>query len=112
MALPDTDPARAPELLLGDILTYIEQADASVQARDMAVLAGLDTVVEALCQRITALDPAAAKEYAPELAHLMERLDQLQQNMMRLQGEVNTTITSLNSAKKANNAYKKNTPEA
>lgn len=112
MSLPDLDPARATESLLGDILDYIEKADASVTARDTLVLAGLDAAVEALCRRVAALSPVQAKEYEPELSHLLERIGQLQKNMTDMQNEVATTIKSLNVTKKANNAYKKNTSGA
>lgn len=112
MPLPNLDPARAPEELFSDIMAYIEAADASVKARDMVLLAGLDTAVEALCKRVVALAPEEGKKYAEQLTQMHERLDILQANMTGLQKETSAAIASLNSTKKANNAYKKNAPEA
>jgi hypothetical protein len=105
MPLPDLDPARAPELLFGDILAYVEAADAMVSARDTVSLAGLDTALEALCARVTAMDPNDGKEYAPELEHLMARINELQEKMLRLRDEVATTLQSVGVQKKANRAY-------
>jgi hypothetical protein len=109
MTLPDLNPARAPELLFGDILAYVEQATTMVAERDTVSLVGLDSSIETMCQRILELPPEAAKEYAPELAHLMQAIDGLRDKMLALQNEMATTIKSLGSQKKASQAYK-NTP--
>ena len=109
MTLPDLDPARAPELLFGDILAYVEKASAMVEARDTVSLVGLDTSIETMCQRILELPPETAKEYAPELAHLVQAIDGLRDKMLVLQNEMATTIKSLSTQKKASQAYK-NTP--
>jgi hypothetical protein len=105
MPLPDTNASRGPEELLSDILTYIDEAEALVTARDVAPLAGLDSVVEVLCTRILMLDGDASREYKPELEHLMARLDLLQQKMMALKDEVATTLKSVDVQRKANKAY-------
>ena len=106
MTLPDLDPACVPEMLFGDIMAYVEQATAMVAARDTVSLFGLDTSIEAMCQRILELPPAAAKEYAPELAHLVQAIDGLRTKMLALQSEMATTLTSLDTQKKASHAYK------
>lgn len=104
-ALPELDPSRSPELLFGDILSYIEKAEALVTARDSISLAGLNDAVDALCRRIVALDTSKSKEYGAELEHLMERLGALQVHMTSLQKELSATIKSLNQSQKANRAY-------
>ncbi|MES2983779.1 MAG: hypothetical protein V4735_01160 [Pseudomonadota bacterium] len=105
MELPSLDPSRTPETLLGDILTYIEDAEKIVTARQTLSLAGLDATVDALCTRILTLVPEDAKEYAPELDHLMQRLTELQNRMVALQDELATTINSLGTRSKAARAY-------
>lgn len=105
MTLPNLDPARAPELLFGDILAYVDAADAMVAARDAVSLVGLDTAVESLCKRVVAMNPEDGKEYAPELEHLMARITELQEKMLRLRDEVATTLQSVGVQKKANRAY-------
>lgn len=108
MALPDIDAASSPEQLLSDILTYIDEAETLVTARDVAPLSGLDSVVEVLCTRILMLDAPAAREYKPELEHLMARLDGLQQKMTALKDEVAAALKSVDVQKKANIAYATN----
>lgn len=107
MSLPNLDPNRDPQQLYGDILQYVEQADAMVDARDSLSLAGLHTAIDALCKRVLALEETEAKSFAPHLTELMARIEQLQTKMTRLQGEVATTIKSLNQSNKAAQAYKK-----
>ena len=92
MSLPDLDPSRSAEVLFGDILAYVDAADAMLQKREPLLLAGLDTAVEALCKRVMELNPVQSKEYAPELEHLMERITKLQTNMEAMQEEIATTI--------------------
>jgi hypothetical protein len=109
MTLPDLDPTRSPELLFGDIVTYVTKATAMIEARDTVSLVGLDTSIEAMCQRILELPPETAREYGPELAHLVQAIDGLRGKMLLLQNEMATTIKSLSTQKKASQAYK-NTP--
>ena len=105
MTRNDLDPARSAEMLFGDILDYVEKADALVTARDTVTLAGLDISINSLCQRITDLAPDQAKEYEPELNHLMDRINALHDKMVALQAEVASTIKSLGKQKKASHAY-------
>mgnify|MGYP000940623123 CR=1 FL=1 len=107
VALPNIDENRAPEQLLGDILAYVDAAEATLEARDMLSLAGFDTVVEALCKRIVALETASARDYLAQLDEVMARIIGLQDKMVALQGEVAASIKSLSSTKKAASAYKK-----
>jgi hypothetical protein len=112
MTLPDLDPSRAPELLFGDILAYVDAADAMLAKREPLLLAGLDTAVESLCKRVMELQPEQAKEYAPELEHLMARITQLQTSMETMREEIAATLQSVGVQKKANLAYNKPKPGA
>jgi hypothetical protein len=112
MTLPNLDPSRSAELLFGDIMAYVDAADAMLQKREPLLLAGLDTAVEALCKRVMDLKIEEAKEYAPELEHLMARITQLQTNMVTMQDEIAATLQSVGVQKKANLAYNKPKPEA
>ncbi len=105
MALPSIDSSRAPDQLIVDMLAYINEAEAMVKAGDALSLAGFDSVVDALCKRIVALDVNEGKKYADKLEDVMLRLDQLQKNMTTLQNEVAANIKSLTSTKKAAKAY-------
>ncbi len=107
MSLPDLDPSRSAEVLFGDILAYVDAADAMLVKREPLLLAGLDTAVEALCKRVMELNPVQSKEYTPELEHLMQRITQLQTNMVAMQEEIATTLQSVGVQKKANAAYNK-----
>ncbi len=71
MQLPDLDTNRTADALFGDIMAYVDAANALVASRDTVMLAELDSAVEALCARIMSLDSVAAKEYAGKLDHLM-----------------------------------------
>jgi hypothetical protein len=110
MSSADSQAQVTPEQLFQDIMTYVEQATASVETRDMANLAGMDTMVDALCQRILALDTESGKAFEPHLGQVLTSIAELQEKMVKLQGEVKTTLKSLNTTKKANQAYK-NAPE-
>ena len=112
MSLPDLDPSSSAEVLFGDILAYVDAADAMLAKREPLLLAGLDTAVEALCTRVMALKIEEAKEYTPELEHLMARITQLQASMKAMQGEIAATLKSASVQKKANLAYNKPKPEA
>jgi hypothetical protein len=105
MPLPDLDPTRGPEQLFGDILDYVEKAHAMVAAREPLALAGLDTSIDALCNRILVLEPEVAKKYKDELEHLVSRIDDLQKNMIALQTEIANSLGSINVQKKASRAY-------
>lgn len=105
MPLPDLSQNPSPELLFADILAYVEEAETLVEKRDPVSLAGLDTVVDALCQRITALEASAARAFLPKLEEVVARITGLQGKMLALQGDIATTIKSLNSTKKAASAY-------
>jgi hypothetical protein len=111
MSLPDIDSKRAPEELAADIMAYIDAADQLVARREPLSLAGLDTVVESLCQRLLAMDDDAARALRPKLEEMMQRLDALQGAMAAFRGEIATTLKSLNTRQKAVRAYHK-TPEA
>jgi hypothetical protein len=104
-SLPDLDPNRSAEELFGDIMAYVDAAHALVATRNTVNLAGLDVAVDALCQRVMALEAPTAIEYAVELEHLMERIEALQASMVSLQSKVASAINSLGAQKKANRAY-------
>ncbi|MDX2095809.1 MAG: hypothetical protein SFW64_07735 [Alphaproteobacteria bacterium] len=107
MPLPDLDPTHDARRLFGDILAYIDEANALVAARDTVTLAGLDTAVDALCRRIAALDADVAKTYADDLDLLMQRIVAMQGNMMALQAEVAASLNGLGRQQKASHAYSK-----
>ncbi len=107
MSLPDLDPNRSAEALFGDIVAYVETANALVAARDTVNLVGLDTSIAALCERIKKMPPEQSKHYASELQHLMLRIEDLQAKMMALQAQVTASLKSLNTQKKAAHAYTK-----
>lgn len=111
MALPDTDAARSPELLFGDIVAYIDQAEAKIEARDTVALVGLNDEVDALCKSVLALERENAKEYTPELEYLHQRLEQLKARMAAFQKEIVVSLNALNASKRANSAYIKQQPE-
>ncbi|MBX9726060.1 MAG: hypothetical protein K2X09_02235 [Rickettsiales bacterium] len=105
MPLPDLDLSRSADALFNDIMAYVDEANALVDARDTLALVGLDQAVEALCKRIMTLDIMAAKDYTEKLEGLMAAIDGLQGNIIALQNEVATTLNSLGTQKKANRAY-------
>ncbi|MFZ4541353.1 MAG: hypothetical protein ACOYNL_06025 [Rickettsiales bacterium] len=105
MTLPDLDPSRSAKQLFGDIVKYVEEADAMVKAREPLLLAGLDTAVDALCARIVALPAEEGKKHLAELNQLMGRITALQENMVKLQAEIATTLNSVGKQKKASKAY-------
>ena len=107
MTLPDLDPARSAEQLFGDIMAYVDAANEMLVKREPVLLAGLDTAVESLCTRVMELKIEEAKEYAPELEHLMERITQLQTNMVTMQDEIASALKSVSVQQKANLAYNK-----
>ncbi len=107
MKLPELDPARSTQALLGDILQYVETANGLITKRDAVNLGGLDATVAALCARIVAMEPDAARDYAPQLEQLMEKIEDMQARMVALQGEVGSAIKSLGTSKKAVHAYSK-----
>jgi hypothetical protein len=112
MSISAPSPEIAPELLLGDIMAYIDQAQALLQSGDSVLLEGLGEMVDQLCQRVGAMDVQVAKEYTAELEHVRQQLDMLQASMLKAQQEVKTTIQSLGSTKKASNAYQKNVSDS
>lgn len=112
MNLPALDPAQPPEQLAHDILAYVEKAESLLESQDTVALAGLDSAVEALCARVMALTPEGAKSFTPQLVTLMERINHLQIKMEKAQDEVARALKTLNTSKKASNAYEKNKPEA
>lgn len=105
MELPSMDASRGPEQLLSDILTYIEQSEQLLKAGNTVRLAGLDTVVDALCQRVVALSPDDAREYAPELEHLNTRLSALAEAMGQAKTALNASISELEKRHRASRAY-------
>ncbi|MFM9889386.1 MAG: hypothetical protein ACKVOE_01890 [Rickettsiales bacterium] len=111
MQLPDIGREQHPEQLLGDILSYVVAAEALLKVGDTVRLAGLDTVVDVLCQRVLALPAAESKEYAPELEHLNERLTQLAGAIEAAKAELGDDMDALDKRQRAAKAYLKK-PEA
>jgi len=105
MQLPNLDPSLSADALYGDILAYVDQASAMVEARDTVSLVGLDSAVDALCARILALNPDPARDDGKKLEHLLARIDALQANMRALQAEVAASINAAGTQKKASRAY-------
>lgn len=103
--LPDIHASNGPEQLLSDIRAYIDAAEMLVKEKDIMPLAGLDSVVEELCKRILSLEEDKAKNFKPALEELVGRLDNLQQGMSTLKGEVADAIKSIDTKKKARKAY-------
>ena len=93
-----------PELLLGDVLTYIDQVEKLLAAGNTADLKTFDETVDALSLQLGQLTPVQLKEYAPEIEHLAERMTALTKTMEELRdkaGEHMTTVTSHHRAVKA-----------
>ncbi|MEJ0009744.1 MAG: hypothetical protein WDN72_04000 [Alphaproteobacteria bacterium] len=90
----------------GDIVAYIEQADALLSAGETVPLAGLDTAVGALCERILALAPQEAKSFAPQLEELTARLDDLQKKMQTALQGCKAHMNEVTLRQKAVNAYR------
>lgn len=111
MPLPDITRDANPELLLGDILRYVDDAQALLKAGDTVRLAGLDTVVEALCQRVVALPAETAKEYAAELVYLNDKLSALASAIESAKAALSDDLDALGKRQRAAKAYLKK-PEA
>ena len=99
------DPSQSPEALLGDIHAFIAKTQAQIEARGNVSLDGLDVAVAALCKQILTLEENESKQYSAKLTELMEAIEAMQANMMKLQGEIAATIKALAKQKKAAHAY-------
>lgn len=111
MQLPDITREQPPEQLLGDILSYVVAAEGLLRAGDTVRLAGLDAVVDVLCQRVVAMPIAAAKTFAPELDRLNARLTQLAAAIEAAKAELGEDMEALDKRQRAAKAYLKK-PEA
>jgi hypothetical protein len=110
MELPSLDPSHSAEQLFTDINAYIDDAQKLLAENQIVSLAGLDTVVAALCKRIVGLEHAQGVEYASELKKLLARMGDLQDGMNKAKAEVITAIKTLGKHHKAARAYL-STPE-
>jgi hypothetical protein len=100
-----------PELLLGDILTYVDQAEKLLAEKNVEALTTLDTTVDVLCERLASLSVEHAKEYAPEIDHLVERMKTLTTRMQQARDKVGDDMNALTSHHRAARAYL-STPES
>jgi hypothetical protein len=94
-----------PEMVLSDILTYIERAEQSLAANDAMALAEMNALVDDLLQKLRMMTPPQVKEYMPEIEHLMARLSALTGGMASAQQQVGDAIGALSNHNKAARAY-------
>jgi hypothetical protein len=107
MKLPSTANLATPEALLSGLHNYIDDAERLLAERNMVDLAGLDSVVDALCARVKALSLEEGRVFADKLDALNARLSQLQQQMVETQASIKAELQGTNQRQKANRAYMK-----
>lgn len=98
-------PATDPEALLSDVLSYIDEARAMLDAGEWLDLKGLDAKVERLCLEIVTLSPEQGREYAAELEFLRDKLAALQDDMQVKLGDVQDEMKETGTVQRANRAY-------
>lgn len=108
MSLPDITQADSPEQLLAGLDAYITQAHALLEAKQMVELAGLDSVVSALCKRVLAIPTEEARPYAVQLDALHARLGELQQAMEQAQRAIREEMQATQQRQRASRAYQTN----
>ena len=99
--------AEAARALHEDILNYIDQATAVLHSGKLADLYGLDEKIEALCQRVVALDEQARTPFVAQLESLQERLEDLTHLMQSTRDKLKTEMATLNQRERALKAYHK-----
>lgn len=98
-------PASDPEALLSDVLAYVDEARAMLDAGEWLDLKGLDKKVERLCLEIVTLSPEQGREYAAELEFLRDKLAKLQDDMQEKLGDLQGEMKETNTVQRANRAY-------
>jgi hypothetical protein len=101
-----SSPAMVTEAMLQEILDYIDVAQARLDARQFVELTELNEKVDTLCAQVRDMSLDDAREYAPELDHLLERLTLLQTTMTQAQKELTQEATKMDTLRKATKQYK------
>jgi phage host-nuclease inhibitor protein Gam len=94
-----------PEVLLSDVLNYIEEAHSILERGEWVDLKGLDARVERLCHEIVLLTPQQGREYAAELEFLREKLNALQESMQAQVKQLKDDMKETGTVQRANRAY-------
>lgn len=102
---PSPDDAKTPEELFAQVNGYIAQVHDIIERRDFLELGGLDDFVDYLCQRVMALPPEEAVQYADQLDVLLTNMHELQSHLKAAQGDVRSEIDQLNKQTAAKKAY-------
>lgn len=111
MQLPDIKQLNEPSALIAAIGAYIDEAQRLTNMHEAVALAGLDTVVDALCQRVVTLAPEEGQHYREELEKLVARLNALQTTMVEQKEEIAAALKTVEMQRKANLAYAMGKPK-
>lgn len=105
MKLPDIDQLQDPTALVAAIDDYIDEAQRLTGSGEEVALAGLDSVVDALCNRVVALSAEERRSYASDFEALINRLSALQSSMVTSKEQIAETLKTVSVQRKANRAY-------
>lgn len=98
-------PARKPEELFREILLFIEESNATLNAGGDVSLPGLETKVAELCRQVQALTPSQAQTHKARLELLFKELSALEARMRASYNELKGQIENLGMRQKAAVAY-------
>lgn len=107
---PAMSPPESPELLFGDVQSYLDDANALLAAGDMQGLANLGPKVDALGEKLAALAAHQSAEYQPEILHLVQGLTELVQAMNTAKTAIAEALKSSGNHHRAARAYLTTTP--
>lgn len=106
MKLPTLGEDSSPEQLLVGLNDYINAAEKLLDEKNMIDLAGLDSVVDALCARVVKLDSAQQRQFADKLEQLGARLSVLQKKMVATQAALKEEMSAASKRQQASKAYR------
>ena len=100
-----TEQTDDPMELIEQARTFVQEANAKLEAGELVDLAGLDTKVRSLCDVALSMPKADGQEMRPALESLGEMLTELRDNLLKAQTGVQEKLDELSARSRAAKAY-------